>query len=172
LLDRSDYDGPVIEAPSMYRSSEGVFFLFFASNCYTSDLYSTSYATADNVLGPYTRVSTPLLFSGSHPGLIGPGGLDVVHRSYAEELGESEVDSRMVVFHSHMAATHTNDDRKQAPFGHIGPLMRGMYSAMAHFEGREVRIEMNGDGLASDLVKRRGGGGGGHGHDDDLGGWY
>lgn len=34
ILDRDTDDGPLIEAPSLVRSSEGIYFLSFSSNCY------------------------------------------------------------------------------------------------------------------------------------------
>lgn len=38
LLDRDALDGPLIEAPAMYLSTEGIYFLFFSSNCFTTPL--------------------------------------------------------------------------------------------------------------------------------------
>ena len=90
ILDRDDSDGPLIEAPSLHRSNEGIYFLFFSSNCFTTPRYDTSYATATSVNGPYTKAGRPLLITGDGPDLVGPGGLDII------------TDGSMVVFHGHM----------------------------------------------------------------------
>jgi len=74
LLDRSDADGPLIEAPSLANSG-GTYYLFFSSNCYTTTLYDVSYATASSVTGPYTKSSSPLFLTGDR-GLEAPGGAD------------------------------------------------------------------------------------------------
>lgn len=79
ILDRGEFDGPLIEAPSLLRTIEGVYVLFFSSNCYNGLLYDTSYATSTNgVRGPYTKSSAPLLVTGANgKQLQSPGGLDV-----------------------------------------------------------------------------------------------
>lgn len=43
ILDRDDDDGPLIEAPSLARSAEGVYFLTFSSNCYRCVSIHTSF---------------------------------------------------------------------------------------------------------------------------------
>ncbi|KAK8222571.1 glycosyl hydrolase [Phyllosticta paracitricarpa] len=75
ILDRSDRDGPLIEAPSMTRTADGKYVVFFSSNCFTSDLYDISYAFADKIDGPYTKYG-PLAKTGIG-GLQSPGGADV-----------------------------------------------------------------------------------------------
>ena len=79
ILERGKYDGPLIEAPSLLRTSEGIYVLFFSSNCYNGFLYATSYATSTNgIRGPYRKSSTPLLLTGDHGDqLQSPGGLHV-----------------------------------------------------------------------------------------------
>ena len=55
-----------------------VYVLFFSSNCKSSGFYDTSYATADNIKGPYTRAFAPLLQTGTpFAQLYAPGGLDI-----------------------------------------------------------------------------------------------
>ncbi|KAL8727811.1 MAG: hypothetical protein Q9166_005803 [cf. Caloplaca sp. 2 TL-2023] len=90
ILNRDINDGPLIEAPSLARSDEGVYLLFFSSNCFNGEMYDTSYAFAESVLGPYTKSKTPLLVSGGGPGgqFKSPGGADV------------SPDARRIVFHS------------------------------------------------------------------------
>ncbi|KAJ9148457.1 Glycosyl hydrolase family 43 protein [Pleurostoma richardsiae] len=73
ILDRGDADGPLIEAPSLIKASDGSFVLFFSSNCYSTTLYDVSYATASSLTGPYTKSSAPLLVTGNY-GLTAPGG--------------------------------------------------------------------------------------------------
>jgi len=114
LLDRDKYDGPLIEGPSLHRSREGIYFLFFSSHCYSGPLYDASYATATNILGPYTK-QPPLLITGDSPGLIGPGGADIVK------------DGTRIVFHGHL----TDPLLK-------GYSPRGMYTAKLNFTGHSV----------------------------------
>jgi beta-xylosidase len=74
ILSNSQYDGPLVEAPFMARNADGVYVLFFSSNCYTTDLYDVSYATSSSgPLGPFTKTDTPLFVKGRQ-GLLGPGG--------------------------------------------------------------------------------------------------
>lgn len=90
ILDRSYADGPLVEAPSLVRSSEGIYVLFFSSNCFDGPYYDTSYATASHVMGPYTKSSSPLFVTGSGPNgeLYSPGGTDVT------------ADGKKIVFHA------------------------------------------------------------------------
>lgn len=39
LLDRTPEDGPLVEAPDIVRSKEGVYFLFYSSGCTTDSSY-------------------------------------------------------------------------------------------------------------------------------------
>lgn len=61
ILDRTDADGPLVEAPELIRSPDGVYFLFFSSGCTRAPSYDLKYATATNISGPYTRASRELL---------------------------------------------------------------------------------------------------------------
>jgi beta-xylosidase len=73
LLDRGDADGPLIEAPNMILVN-GVYFLFFSSNCYTTTLYDVSYATATSVKGPFTKSSAPLMVTNNPYEVTAPRG--------------------------------------------------------------------------------------------------
>ena len=138
ILDRDDFDGPLIEAPALYRSDEGIYFLFYSSNCFTTPLYDVAFATATNISGPYTKSGRPLLITGDGPDLVGPGGLDII------------TNGNMVLFHGHM--TVQNDpvmaQRVQTTAGELGkpvkgasgPFVRGMYSAVMTFSGRNVSL--------------------------------
>lgn len=74
ILTNDPADGPDVEAPSLILK-DGTYYLFFSSNCYSTDAYDVSYATAASVGGPYTK-QDPLLVTGMD-GLSGPGGADV-----------------------------------------------------------------------------------------------
>ena len=138
ILDRDDFDGPLIEAPALARSEEGIYFLFFSSNCFTTPLYDTSYATATNINGPYTKAGRPLLISGDGPDLVGPGGLDII------------TDGGMVLFHGHMTVKNNKvmAQRVQSKAAELSkplkdvkaPFIRGMYSGEATFSGRTVSL--------------------------------
>lgn len=79
ILTNGQYDGPLIEAPSLIRVESSrtlppvTYVLFFSSNCYSTTLYDISYATSDSLMGPYTKSTQPLLTTGND-GLYGPGG--------------------------------------------------------------------------------------------------
>ena len=95
LLDRTESDGPLIEAPAMARyvpkdpAQAPIYVLFFSSNVFTGPSYDVSYATASSVRGPFVRSNSRLLKTGDAANkLVGPGGLDC------------GVDSTQVVFHS------------------------------------------------------------------------
>jgi hypothetical protein len=72
ILDRTPDDGPLVEAPVLARSDDGVYFLFFSSGCTFNNDYNVKYATSNSITGPYTRASAPLLQTGSW-GLLAPG---------------------------------------------------------------------------------------------------
>ncbi|CAJ2507515.1 Uu.00g087010.m01.CDS01 [Anthostomella pinea] len=73
ILDRTDADGPLVEAPSIMLTDDGVYVLFFSSGCFTDPTYNVNYATASSVAGPYTRAFTPVVVSGQSA-LMSPGG--------------------------------------------------------------------------------------------------
>jgi beta-xylosidase len=73
LLDRSDADGPLIEAPNLILVN-GVYFLFFSSNCYTTPQYDISYVTASSVNGPFTKSSSPLIVTNDPFNITVPEG--------------------------------------------------------------------------------------------------
>lgn len=76
LIDNSVYDGPLVEAPYMIRTKEGVYILFFSSNCWTTREYDVSYATSSSPMGPFVKTKTPLFVTGVK-GMVGPGGASV-----------------------------------------------------------------------------------------------
>lgn len=74
VLDRTEADGPLVEAPTVLRNGKGMYVLFFSSGCFTESTYNVNYATASSVAGPYTRSSTPLITTDDSFGLTAPGG--------------------------------------------------------------------------------------------------
>jgi len=72
VLNRDPIDGPLIEAPSLCRTPDGYYNLFFSSNLWNSDYYDVTWATAMSVRGPYTKYG-PLFRTGDY-GLTAPGG--------------------------------------------------------------------------------------------------
>ncbi|KAJ9664314.1 hypothetical protein H2198_000243 [Neophaeococcomyces mojaviensis] len=134
LLDRDALDGPLIEAPAMYRSNEGIYFLFFSSNCFSTAMYDVSYATAADIRGPYVKASRPLLITGDGPDLVGPGGMDILHHGYGLNRETSAASQgRMIVFHGHMTVAHKQEDQHRL-------LVRGMYTGTVYFKGRTVTL--------------------------------
>jgi len=114
ILDRTDSDGPLVEAPDLVRSSEGIYFLFFSSGCTRAPSYDLKYATASNISGPYTRASSPLLQTDDW-GLHAPGSAGL----FADGEGEWNV-----VFHARVAAEQGR--------------VRAMFSGKLRFEGTKV----------------------------------
>lgn len=87
-----------IEAPTIFRSHEGINFLFFNSECYCDNSYTINYVTSTaGVLGPYSNRKV-FLETGDF-GLFGPGGLDI-----DQETGDA-------VFHSLKSNNTVNDGR-------------------------------------------------------------
>ncbi|TVY13532.1 putative arabinan endo-1,5-alpha-L-arabinosidase A [Lachnellula arida] len=76
ILDHIEGDGPYVEAPQIILV-DGVYFLFFSSNCYLTPEYDIKYATASAIRGPYTRSSNTLLQTGMPFDLIAPGGAQI-----------------------------------------------------------------------------------------------
>lgn len=46
VMDRTRDDGPLVEAPTLVRSDEGVHFLFYGSGCTRMPIYDLEYATS------------------------------------------------------------------------------------------------------------------------------
>ncbi|KAH8664181.1 glycosyl hydrolase family 43 protein [Xylariales sp. PMI_506] len=88
ILDRTTADGPYVEAPAIFRESNGTYVLFFSSGCFTDPTYNVNYATAKSVKGPYTRSTTPLIETDDAFGLTAPGGATPL------------VDGSAIVFHA------------------------------------------------------------------------
>ncbi|KAL1971023.1 hypothetical protein VTN77DRAFT_2857 [Rasamsonia byssochlamydoides] len=87
ILDITQSDGPLVEAPRIIRTKEGIYFLTFSSHCDTSPQYNVKYATSTSVKGPYERAPTPLLQTGDY-NLVSPGGASLAR------------DGTKIVFHA------------------------------------------------------------------------
>jgi beta-xylosidase len=114
ILDRIEEDGPLVEAPVIARSAEGIYFLFFSSGCTRDPSYDVKYAWAHDVRGPYTRAKKPLLRTGDF-NLTAPGSIG---------LTDMEDGTYGMVFHA----------RVQASYGKV----RAMYTSSIRFNGTEV----------------------------------
>ena len=72
------WEGADVEGPTLWKR-EGKYFLFYSANDYKTDRYAVGYAAADNILGPYTKGSKPILTTDTHSGAsYGPGGQDII----------------------------------------------------------------------------------------------
>ena len=112
-----------MEAPSLFRSKEGVYFLLFSSSCYDELLYDLKYATADKVTRPYSKAPRPLLKTGDTVAdLHGPGS------------GHTSIHGDKSVFHAFLD-------------GKINANQRGMHAAETfangddHFAGLNLERE-------------------------------
>lgn len=97
ILQNGQYDGPLVEAPSLIRvmtlsiPPRMTYVLFFSSNCYSTPAYDTSYATSNSLMGPYTKSKSPLLVTGTD-GLVAPGG------------ATASADGSVLVYHAYCGA--------------------------------------------------------------------
>ncbi|KAH7384727.1 putative arabinan-endo 1,5-alpha-L-arabinase [Cadophora sp. MPI-SDFR-AT-0126] len=115
ILGRDDNDGPLVEAPSL-NLREGIYYLFFSSNCYSTRDYDVSYATAKSLDVMFDKAhapAAPLLQSGDF-GLSGPGGADVNQ-------------------HGNKIASHTNLNGDDAS-------VRGMWVATIEENNGEITV--------------------------------
>ncbi|KAJ5319104.1 hypothetical protein MYU51_013833 [Penicillium brevicompactum] len=92
ILDIDGSDGPLVEAPNIIVTSDGTYYLFFSSHCYTSFGYNVKYAHSKSLKGRYARADRPLLQT-SDWGLESPGGATV------------STDGTKIVFHAN-CGTH------------------------------------------------------------------
>jgi beta-xylosidase len=74
LLDHdAAWENPLIEAPSLVFDG-GTYYLFYSANWWNTVRYSIGYAVAQNVTGPYTKVTTEGPWLSSDANVAGPGG--------------------------------------------------------------------------------------------------
>jgi beta-xylosidase len=73
------WEGPVIEAPTMWKQ-DGKYFMFFSANAYNTVNYAIGYATCESATGPcQDAAENPILkTSTKRPPVIGPGHQTIV----------------------------------------------------------------------------------------------
>ena len=101
----------VVEAPSLYKISDGNFILFYSAHCYSSDDYDIEYAFSNTIDGAYSNRGI-LLRTVDNKGIFAPGGIDI------------DPNGRNVVFHGRLQPG--------------GGGKREMYSAELTINGRKV----------------------------------
>jgi len=79
------WEGNLVEAPTLVRQGS-TYVLFYSANDYGGENYTTGYATAEQLEGPYEKADEPLLTT-DQTGVTGPGGQDVV----VDESGEAHI---------------------------------------------------------------------------------
>ena len=78
LKQTEDWEGNLIEAPTIVARGPGLVMLYSA-NSYGDDRYAVGAATADSINGPWTKEIGPILSTDRSGGLYrGPGGQDLV----------------------------------------------------------------------------------------------
>ncbi|KAL1636921.1 hypothetical protein SLS56_001018 [Neofusicoccum ribis] len=113
VLDRSDADGPLVEAPSIAKLPDGRYVLFFSSNCFYTINYDVTYAIANSVSGPYTKYGPLFVSQGKH-GFWSPGGASIA------------ADAKHLLFHSYNPG---------------GSNIRSTYSATLTWDGNFANAE-------------------------------
>jgi arabinan endo-1,5-alpha-L-arabinosidase len=71
------WEGVLVEAPTLWKQA-GKYTLMYSANLYNQERYAIGYATAEHILGPYTKASQPLVKTTVPAGIVGPGGQDIV----------------------------------------------------------------------------------------------
>ncbi|KAK0735567.1 glycosyl hydrolase [Apiosordaria backusii] len=101
ILDRTEQDGPLVEAPDLYYDEPtGTYVLFYSNHCWSEQGYSVNYATAKGIRGEYKRASKgSLIATGDGLGIVAPGGASAVVRVVEEEGGAGEKNKTSIVFH-------------------------------------------------------------------------
>jgi beta-xylosidase len=113
LTNDPDTEGGLIEAPYVVRHRDR-YYLFYSYGSWSNETYTTGYATATDLAGPWERATTPLMTTTSLKGtVIGPGGA-----SFLDDL---------VTFHG---VRHTPE------------FYRGAYVARLSWRGSTPRVEV------------------------------
>ncbi|KAI1376599.1 glycoside hydrolase family 43 protein [Hypoxylon crocopeplum] len=113
IFDRSNDDGPLVEAPSLLRTANGLYILFFSSGCYLESTYNVNYATSTSVKGPFQRAPRPMIRTGEYT-LQAPGGATAVN--VGDRVG--------IAYHANC------------------PAGRCMHTSQTVVDGREIRVMM------------------------------
>jgi len=78
------WERPLIEAPSLVRTGEGAYVLFYSGGWWESAGYAVGWATGPAPLGPFRKETVDGPWLASRPGMAGPGGAEV----FADGAGE------------------------------------------------------------------------------------
>jgi len=114
ILDRSEADGPLVEAPSLFYNNESsLYFLTFSSNCYATDLYDIGFAYSTCLDTGFIKSQYPLMTTQSI-GVTAPGGADMSD------------DGKYAIYHGTIKRSHGG-----------GPI-RYMYAAEADQAGLDM----------------------------------
>lgn len=108
ILDITPSDGPLVEAPRIIRTKEGIYVLTFSSHCDISPQYNVKYATSTSVKGPYQRASRPLLQTGDY-NLVSPGGASI-SRDGTKMVFHANCGIYRCMYASAVNVTHTTID--------------------------------------------------------------
>lgn len=74
-----DWENGVNEAPTLVKHGSKYVLFYSGASTFDADKYKTSYATSDNILGPYVKAAEPLITTPLTNGdALGPGGEDVI----------------------------------------------------------------------------------------------
>lgn len=89
IMQTEDWEGHLVEAPVLVKRDD-TYVLLYSANDYGSEDYAVGAATASSLLGPFEKLSDPILSTASTGDrYLGPGGQDVV----------STPDGDVLVFH-------------------------------------------------------------------------
>ncbi|MCA1846738.1 MAG: family 43 glycosylhydrolase, partial [Actinobacteria bacterium] len=71
------WEAPLVEAPSLARTGDGSYLLFYSGGWWEGDGYAVGYATGSAPLGPFRKETEDGPWFPSAPGMAGPGGAEV-----------------------------------------------------------------------------------------------
>lgn len=104
LVEADEAESWNTEAPSLVYAG-GSFVLFFSTGFWAATTYTVSVATAKDIKGPYTKLSAPLLATGSiEEDLVAPGGADVM---FVEDIVDDAKGGQTVHIVFHAAESRT-----------------------------------------------------------------
>lgn len=143
ILDRTQEDGPLVEAPQIVKVDE-TFFLFYSSGCTRQPDYDLRYATAPSLTGPYERHEPPLLQTEEFK-LTAPGSASVRYAGNPLQMGAAGTigPSEVVAGGQWKLAVHGRVDTT------IGGV-RALFTAGLDFDSEGVRL-VEGSGLVTEL---------------------
>ena len=139
LLDRTEEDGPLVEAPQIVKAGD-YYFLFYSSGCTRRPDYDLRYATSSHLTGPYER-HEPAFLTTPEFRLTAPGSASV---RFASSIGGHGIGTT-----GPSRDDLTGGQWKLALHGRVNTTIggvRALFTAGLDFDGRTVRMI---DGSAS-----------------------